>query len=163
MRTSLLLAASLALAACSKPEPPTVKPVSGRLTGISTSGIDIEAKLEATNPNDFDIQVKSFTATVTLDHKIDIGTITETRAVTLPANKKKTFDLPISVKWSDVAALVPLALSNRDVPWDADGTVKITAESMDVSLPFKVNGLIPHQQLVTAASKSLPNLPALPF
>jgi len=168
-RPLVLLAAVLGLAACTrlggctKPEPPTVKPVSGRITGINNTGLEVEAKLEATNPNDFDIQVKSFTATVTLDHQINLGTVTSNQAVTLPANKKKVFELPIVVKWHDVSALVPLGLSNRDVPWDADGTVKVSAESLEVNVPFKVDGVVTHQQIVTAVGRSLPRLPALPF
>jgi LEA14-like dessication related protein len=159
----LLFAAALGLLQCTKPEPPTVKPVSGKVTGINGTGLDVEAKLEAHNPNDFEIKVKSFSATVTLDHKLSIGPVSSPQAVTLPANKNKVFDVPISVKWNDVAALAPLALSNKDVPWEAEGTVKIVAESLEVSLPFKVNGVITHQQLVSAVSKSLPKLPALPF
>ena len=140
-----------------------VRPVSGRLVGINNAGIDLEAKLEAENPNDFEIQVKSFTATVTLDRQINVGTVTSAHAVTLPAKKKKVFEVPISVKWNDVLALAPLSLSNRDVPWEAEGTVKISAESLTVNLPFKVNGVLTHQQIMTAVSKSIPKLPGLPF
>jgi LEA14-like dessication related protein len=169
MRSSrpILIAAALGLAACNrgcaKPEPPTVRPVSGRVTGINNVGLEVEAKLEAQNPNDFDIQVRSFTSTVTLDQKVALGPVTSNHPVTLPANKKKIVDLPITVKWQDVQSLAPLALSSRDIPWEAEGTVKIDAESLEVSLPFKVNGVVTHQQLVSAVSKSLPKLPALPF
>jgi LEA14-like dessication related protein len=159
----LLFAAALALGACSKPEPPTVRPISGKLVSISPTGMTVEAKLEATNPNDFELSVKSFTATVTLDHAHNIGTVTSPHAVTLPAKKKKQIDVPITLKWNDVAALAPLALSNRDVPWEAEGTVKIGADVMDVELPFKVSGVVTHAQLSQAVGKSLPKLPGLPF
>src|SRR5262249_14825889 len=132
---NVLLAAALGLSACTKPEPPTVKPVSGRVAGISGAGIDVEAKLEAYNPNDFEILVKSYTATVTLDKRIEIGSMTSSHPLSLPAKQKKVFDVPISVKWNDVAVLAPLALVNRDVPWEAEGTVKIRADTLDVSLP----------------------------
>jgi LEA14-like dessication related protein len=159
----LLFAAALGLVACSKPEAPTVTPISGRVTGISTSGLDVAAKLEAYNPNDFDISVKSFTATVTLDHQYTIGTVTIAHAVELPAKKKKVFEVPISVKWNDVAALAPLALSNRDVPFDAEGKVKVSAASLDVELPFKVSGVVTHQQITQAVGRSIPKIPGLPF
>jgi LEA14-like dessication related protein len=133
------------------------------VTGINTGGIEVEAKLEAYNPNDFEIQVKSFSATVTLDRQINVGTVTSPQQVTLPAKKKKVFDVPIAVKWNDVASLAPLGLSNRDVPWAADGTVKITASSLDVDVPFKVNGVVTHQQIVQAVGRSLPRIPGLPF
>ncbi len=50
----LLVAAVLALSSCSKPEPPTVTPISGRVSAISTTGITVDAKLEAYNPNEFE-------------------------------------------------------------------------------------------------------------
>jgi LEA14-like dessication related protein len=153
----------LALLACSKPEPPTVRPVSGRFVGISATGLDVEAKLEATNPNDFEIKVKSFTADVTLDHRIKVGSITSASTITLPPKQKKVFEIPISVKWEDVSALVPLGLSNRNVPWEAEGKVKLSADDIDVSLPFKVDGVLTHQQITTAVSKSIPQIPGLPF
>lgn len=159
-----LLVAALALAAgCVKPEPPTVKPISGRVSAISNQGITVEAKLEAYNPNSFDIKVKSFTAKIVLDTNLDIGTVSSPQAVTLPAGKKKQFDVPIQVKWNDAAALVPLGLSNRDVPYEATGHVKISAESLDVDLPFRVTGVVTHQQIVQAVGRSIPQIPGLPF
>ena len=158
---SLLVLAALAVAACSPPEPPTFKPISGRVTAITADGLDIEAKVEAYNPNDFDIPVESCTATVTLDHKYNVGTVTMPRPVTLPAQKKKLVDLPISLKWNDVASLAPLALVNRDIPWDADVKVKVDAKATDVVLPFKVSGVVTHQQIVTAVGRSLPRIPGI--
>ena len=160
---SLLVAAALALAACTRPEPPTVKPISGKLTAIGPNGLDVEARLEAYNPNDFDIQIQSFTATIVLDHQVDLGQVTGPRAVTLPAKKKKVFDVPMAVKWNDVAQLVPFGLSSRDVPWDADGTAKIHTDALDLDLPFKVSGVVTHQQIMQAAGRALPRIPGLPF
>jgi LEA14-like dessication related protein len=140
-----------------------VTPISGRVTSISTTGMAVEAKLEAENPNDFDIKVKSFTATIVVDGKYSIGTVTSNHALTLPAHKKKQFDLPISMNWSDVGALVPLSLSNRDVPYEASGDVTVVARSVEIELPYKVTGVITHQQIVQAVGKSLPKIPGLPF
>ena len=159
----LLAAAALALAGCSTPEPPTVKPISGRITTIDSNGITVEAKLEGHNPNDFDIKVKSFTATIVLDDKHNIGTVTSQQAITLPAEKKKVIDLPIAVKWNDVASLAPLALQNRDVPYEASGKVKVAAKSIDVELPFKVTGTVTHAQIMQAVGSAIPQIPGLPF
>jgi LEA14-like dessication related protein len=162
LATAVLALAAPLLASCTKPELPTVKPVSGKLTGINTTGIEVEAKLEAYNPNDFDIEVRGYTATMVLDHKINVGTITSQQKVTLPAKKKTTFDVPVNVKWNDATQLAPLALSTRDVPWDAEGKVKIGGDMIDVELPFKVNGTLTHQQIVQAVNRSLPKIPGLP-
>jgi LEA14-like dessication related protein len=159
----LALPAALSLGACSKPEPPTVTPISGRVVSISSAGMNVEAKLEAYNPNDFDMTVKSFTAAITLDHQYNVGTVTAPHALKLPAKKKKTFDMPMSLKWNDVAAIGPLALQNRDVPWEAEGTVKVTAEDITVEVPFKVGGTVTHKQIVDAVGKSIPKIPGLPF
>ena len=158
---SLALVTALALVACSRPEPPTVKPISGRVTAISATGLDLEAKLEAYNPNDFDIPIKSVTAVITLDHQYNAGTVTSTHPVTLPAQKKKVFDLPISVKWNDVTSLAPLALVNRDIPWDADIKVEVDTKGVTVTVPFKLSGVLTHQQIVTAVGRSLPRIPGL--
>jgi LEA14-like dessication related protein len=157
----LLAAAVFALAACSKPEPPTITPVSGRVSSISTTGLTVEAKLEGYNPNDLDLGVKSFTANIVLDGSIDLGKVSSAHAIKLPAHKRTKFDVPIAVKWNDVGALAPLAMSNKDVPYEATGTVKVSADDIDVELPFKVSGVVTHQQIVQAAGKSIPHIPGL--
>ncbi len=162
-RSVFAAAATVALVACSRPEPPTVTPISGRVISISNTGITVEAKLEGYNPNDFDIAVKSFTATVVLDHQYNIGTVSSPHAVSLPARKKKVFEVPISVKWNDVGALAPLALSNKDVAYDATGTVQVSAGSVDVDGPFAVSGVVTHAQISQAVGKSIPKIPGLPF
>jgi LEA14-like dessication related protein len=158
----LFLAAALALAACSPPEPPTVTPVSAKVQSISPSGITVEAKLEAYNPNDFDITARSFTATVTLDKSLNIGTVTSQHSVTLPAKKKTRFDVPIPLQWQDVTYLAPLALSNRDVPFEAEGKVKASAKSVDLEMPFKVSGIVTHKQIQQAVGSAIPKVPGLP-
>jgi LEA14-like dessication related protein len=155
--------ASVALVACSRPEPPTVQPISGRVSAISNTGITVDAKLEAYNPNDFEINVKSFTATVVLDHQYNVGTVTSTHAVSLPAKKKKVFEVPITIKWNDVGSLAPLAMSNKDVPYDASGTVKVGTGSFEVEVPFKVSGVVTHAQISQAVNKAIPHIPGLPF
>jgi len=162
-RPLLAAVATVALVACSRPEQPTIQPISGRVSAISNTGITVEAKLEAYNPNDFEIAVKSFTATIVLDHQHNIGQVTSAQAVTLPARKKKVFDVPIAIKWNDVGALAPLAMSNKDVPYDASGTVKVGSGSFEVEVPFKVSGVVTHAQISQAVGKAIPHLPGLPF
>jgi len=158
-----LAAAAVAFVACSRPEVPTVQPISGRVSAISNTGITVDAKLEAYNPNDFEISVKSFTATIVLDHQYNIGTVTSAQAVTLPAKKKKLFEVPITIKWNDVGALAPLAMSSKDVPYEASGSVKVDTGSIDLDVPFKVTGVVTHAQISQAVGKAIPRIPGLPF
>jgi LEA14-like dessication related protein len=160
---ALLLAAALGLAACSRPEPPTVKPVSARVTSVGTNGIALNAKLEADNPNDVDLSIKSLSATITLDGKYTVGTVTIPHAITLPAKKKKQFEVPISMPWGNVAEIAPLALQNRDVPYEVKGTVKGGTESIDLQMPFTVTGVVTHQQIQQAVGSAIPKGIPLPF
>ncbi len=152
----------LALAACSKPSAPKVTPISGRVTSTSASGINVEAKLEADNKNDIDLDIESFTAKLKLDNAVDVGPVTAPHAIHLPAHKKVQFDLPISFKWTEVLSLAPLALSNKDVPYEASGTVKVGAEGLEVEVPFKVTGVVTHAQMQAAVGKAIPKVPGLP-
>ena len=49
----LALAAAFGLLACSKPEPPTVRPVSGRFVGINTTGLELTASHDQVRLRDF--------------------------------------------------------------------------------------------------------------
>jgi hypothetical protein len=49
------------------------------------------------------------------------------------------------------------------VPYEASGTVKVSAESIDVEVPFKVSGVLTHQQVVQAVGSAIPKVPGLPF
>jgi LEA14-like dessication related protein len=160
---SLLLAAALGLAACSRPEPPTVRPISGRVTSIGTNGIALSAKLEADNPNAFEVSIKSLSATITLDGKYTVGTVTIPNAITLPAKKKKQFEVPISMPWGNVADVAPLALQNRDVPYEVKGTVKGGAEGIDLEMPFTETGVVTRQQIQQAVGSAIPKGIPLPF
>ncbi len=158
----LLFAAALALAGCSRPEPPEITQVSGKVTSIDPSGIGVQATIEARNPNDFDLEIKSFTAKLTLDNNVDLGNISGPNPVKLPKKKKTKFNVPISIKWRDAAALAPIAASGRDVPYVVDGTVELR-EPVEMSVPFKVTGTVTHAQIMQAVGKSTPKVQGLPI
>jgi LEA14-like dessication related protein len=160
---ALLFATVLVYGGCTRPEPPTITPISGRVTQISPSGITVTAKLEGYNPNGFHIRVKSATTHLVLDSTYDVGTMTLQYPVDLPSQKRQTFEIPVSLNWRDVLTLVPMALSNRDVPYVADGTIQVSAASIDLEVPFKVTGFVTHKQLVEAVGRSVPKIQGLPL
>jgi hypothetical protein len=41
--------------------------------------------------------------------------------------------------------------------------VSLTASGLDVSLPFKVDGVLSHQQIMAAVGRSIPKIPGMPF
>lgn len=164
-KAGLLFAAALALgctlAGCSRPEPPQITSISGRVTTIDPNGINVTANLEAYNPNDFALEIKTATGKITLDGSIDLGQVTVPNPVKLPARKKVKFNVPIAVKWHDAASLVPLGASGKDVPYTVDGTVDLK-EPVEMQVPFKVSGVVTHAQIMQAVGKSSPKVQGLP-
>lgn len=158
---SLLLAAALTLAACSSPEPPTLTPERATVTAVTPAGIELRVRLDAHNPNAFDISAQSVKANVKLDGKYDLGAVTVPVALRLPAKKRVPLEVPVSVKWRDLTGLVALAASQRGVPYEVDGTVAVGGEKLNVDVPFKLQGTITQEQLKQALGNSLPTIPGL--
>lgn len=158
----LLAAAALLALACSKPEPPTISPKSGEVTGVTPRGVDMKVSLEAKNPNGFDITARSVTAKITLD-RYDLGTVTSPSGVTIPAHGSSTFAVPVSVTWNDLGAIAAMAATQADVPYKVDGTITLGSDKISFDVPFHLEGKVPHDQIVKATLQSLPKIPGLPL
>jgi LEA14-like dessication related protein len=154
------LAASFALA-CSKPQPPTLVPRKATITGMSPASIAMQLDLDATNPNAFPLVVQAVTAKVRFDKQYDMGTATITQSFDIPGGATTPLSVPLSIPWSNVAPLVSLAASGKDVTYDVDGTVAIGGSSLDLKLPFTATGTITHDQIMKATMSSLPAIPGL--
>src|SRR6516162_2688143 len=98
-RLLLLLAAAVAVAACSKPAPPTLTPERVSVTGVDASGLALTVTISATNPNSSDLTVSDVSSHVVVD-KHDVGTVTVPQSMTLPAGKTTKIDVPVKVSWS---------------------------------------------------------------
>jgi hypothetical protein len=159
VRSGLLIALVGAVGlGCSKPAPPTLTPQRATLAQITPLGLDLSVELSAMNPNASDLAAQSVTAHVVVDNRIDLGTLTLPQAVTLPAGKATALDVPLSVKWNDLAALAQLGAENRSVPFSVDGTLKMGGTLLDLTVPFHIDGTATHEQIVRAAMSSLPGL-----
>jgi Late embryogenesis abundant protein len=164
MRTRDLLVAAVALCAsgCSKPSPPTFAPVSVTATSLTPLGIDLSVVLNATNPNTIPLMAQSVSGHVVLESSVDLGTVTSTQPISLPSMKTISVTVPLSVKWSSMAALLKVAASPGDVPYAVDGTVTMGDALVNVSLPFHLDGVVTHEQIVSAAAHAVPGLPRMP-
>jgi LEA14-like dessication related protein len=153
---------SVLLLACEKPSPPKLTPVSGRVTSVSITGIGLEVVLDAHNPNGIAITTRSMTGKITLDGKYHVGDVTTATTVKLPANKSTRLTIPMTVQWKDIGSVVALAASNRNVPYRIDGTVAIGGESINFDVPFVIDGVVTHAELVQATANSIPKIPGIP-
>ena len=160
-RRHLVAAAALVLVACSKPQPPRLTPLSAKVTAISTQGLDVALKLEADNPNDSAITARSLTATITLDGRYVLGTVTVPHNINLPPHQKTVLDVPVSSRWKDLAGLTTLAMAGKDVPYKIDGKVELGGDMVSIDVPFQVGGTVTREQLAQAALSSLPKIPGL--
>jgi LEA14-like dessication related protein len=146
---------------CSKPVAPVLTPHRAAVTGIGLAGIDMSVELGVENPNRIDLSARSVTAHVVLEDQVDLGTVTVSRPLTIPAGQATELSVPVSVKWQDVATLTALALSNRDIRYDVDGAVNVGGETLNVNVPYRLSGTITHADLINATMRSLPALPDL--
>jgi LEA14-like dessication related protein len=155
---SACLAAALAVA-CSKPSPPTITADRATVTSVDAQSIHFDVALTAANPNAVDLTVSDVKAHVVLDKRVDLGTFTLPKAVTLPAGKSTAIDAPVSLQWTDLASLAQLATSKTNVPFTVDGTVELGEALLHVSVPFQLTGTISPQQLAGTVLRGLPALP----
>jgi len=158
----LALTTALGLAACSRPQPPKVTPEGGRVTSISLGGLDVDVRLKVENPNDIDLDVESVVAHVTVDGTYDLGTVVIPKAVHLPANKTIEAVVPVHGAWGNLAALAPLAQKHADIPYEIDGTAKVS-NVVTLDLPFKITGTLSRAEMMRIAASAIPKLPGLPF
>jgi LEA14-like dessication related protein len=156
------LAFAAILSACSKPKPPEITPKRAKVTAVTPAGIELLAEMEATNPNGVDLVIESVTAKMTIDTTFDVGTVTVPKTVTLPSKKATPMDVPMTVKWTDMAAMAKLAASNRDVPYDVEGKVTLGGVLLGITVPFHMKGTMTHAELVKATMQSIPTIPGLP-
>ena len=161
MRSSTLLLA-LALAACSKSEPPTITPEAIQLLRISPAGAELEATLDAWNPNDEDLTASSLSTTVTLGGKPDVARAIVVKPLELPAKQRQRVVVPISVEWADKAALLALAEANQDAQYHVEGSVEFEGKRGVVKAPFRIEGRMTPAELKQATTAAPPPAPPPP-
>jgi hypothetical protein len=154
-----LPAAIVVLVGCARPKPPTITPEKATITSIGPGGIGVLLELGLDNPNSVELAGRSVTAKVVLDGKYDLGTVTAPNGIKLPAGKRTDLTMPMSLPWKDLTSLLALAGQSRNVPYEVDGTLTVGGDTLHADVPFHLNGVLTHEQLIQATVNSLPRLP----
>ncbi len=149
------------LSACSKLEPPTIVPKSARVATVSPAGLDVVVQVEATNPNSVTLSAQSFTGKATVDGKYELATVTVTKPVVLPPKTPTLIEVPMTMPWQDLNAVVAMSTAQKAVPYVITGTVTVGGESLNVQVPYSMSGTITKEQLTAAAMRSIPAIPGL--
>jgi LEA14-like dessication related protein len=151
--------AVLVLAACSRPKPPTIAPEKAVVTAIGPTGMEMNVELGVDNPNSVDLSARSVTAKVVLDGKYPMSSVTVPHEFTLKARAKSHLIVPMALRWEEVSTLLALASSNRNIPYDVDGTVTLGGDALNLDVPFHLRGELTREQLLQTTINSLPRWP----
>ncbi len=157
MRVSHLVLTLFAVG-CSRPAPPTIAAERATVTRVDASGITLDLELTATNPNTTDLSVRELTAHLVLSGDRDVGTVTVPDAVALAAGRATPLSVQVSLTWSDLGTLAPLALAGTDVPYSVDGKLSLGGMLRSIDVPFRLSGSIPRDQMIRAAIPAIPGL-----
>jgi LEA14-like dessication related protein len=153
--TSPLALAALALAGCSKPEPPTVRPVSVRTTAVSPARLTLGVELDVYNPNSFALAVSNVSGVLELLDGAPLGTAQAAPQVPLPAQASSLVKLQLDVPWQNLAALTPFALSGADVPYRFRGTARMGGERLNADVAFVLEDKLTRNQVVELGLRGL--------
>lgn len=157
-RAALFLAASLAVSACARPQPPRITPRAAAVTGVDGSGLRLRVQLMAHNPNSIDVTVQRIDVDVTIGGQA-LGRSTVSNRVRLVARQ----DLPISVDltagWRDLPGLLAASVLNENVPYRLDGTARVGGDRINVDVPFRMESTLPRRILIEAAGNTVNGLP----
>ncbi len=158
---SLLFA--LLLAACSKPEPPTIEPEGAVVKSVTPQGLDVEMTIDAYNPNSIPLIARSVKARVKLDGRIDLGEVEVPTEVKVPAKKHEKIVAPVSVKWQDASAVAIMAATRESVPFTIEGSANVGIDDVNFDIPFTTEGSLTRDQLMKMGMQNLPQFPKLPL
>src|SRR4051812_596840 len=146
-RTAVLMAAAVLaaaiLAACAslvpKPLPPQVALQGIRVTRLTPLDARLAITLIVRNPNTYDLFVKDFGATVSVDDK-PLFTGTLTAPVTLVASGETRVEIEASTDFRAIASALELLTRLGNVPYEIAGSAVV---QNGLRLPFSRRGELP--------------------
>lgn len=151
-RQSLWLAMSLAatVAGCSKPKPVQLVPQSVQLASIGPEGVELSLQLNAHNPNGFPIYASAVNATFELRDGEELGRGSSTPAFKIPADGDATLPANLLLRWTNLTRLTPYALAAKPLPYRVRGSARLGGESLNVEVPFSIDGQLTPEQVIQA-------------
>lgn len=163
--TSPVLGLALALgvsAGCTEIQPPNVTPTSVTITKVTAESAEIEASVEATNPNKVELTANTVASKVTIGGKPGVANAMVTSSLVLPALQKAPAKIPLRIVWVDKAALGALAEAKTTAPYEVEGTVDFVAAGggKSVRTVFVVKGTMSAEDLGRAAGAATAPPPA---
>jgi LEA14-like dessication related protein len=137
---------------CAKPKPPTLTPKSAQVLAFGATGVSLAVTFDVFNPNRFPLIVHAVDGRFSLGSGagVELGKAHAEPASSIPARGTSTVTSNVTMGWTNLAALTPFMLSPAAVPYRFDGTATLGGESLNVNLPFTLNGELTRAQLIDA-------------
>lgn len=154
---AVICSALTGLGACAKPKPPIVTPKSAQVLAVAPGGVQLAVAFEVTNPNRFPLIVHSVDGhfAVGAGAGTELGTAHAEPATSIAAEATSTVTSTVAVGWTNLAALMPFALSAGAVPYTFTGSASLGGSELNVSVPFTLTGELTRAQLISVGMAGL--------
>jgi LEA14-like dessication related protein len=106
---------------------------------ISGGDLRITLKVEADNPNRFDLTLTALTYTFTLDQR-QVAKGALATEVHLPASARSMIDLPVTAHLSPTGGLLKSIFSARESTYKIEGTAHVSTAFGGTEVPFSGSG-----------------------
>jgi LEA14-like dessication related protein len=155
----VLLACASVLAACAKPEPPTIAARSARVSSVGPSGLTLAVELDVHNPNSFPLAAHGVDGSLELGDGVELGRAHAAPEAAIPAKESRVVQSELTVNFSNLGALTPFLLLEKPVPYTFKGQAQIGSERLNVGVPFELRGELTRAELLQIGLRGLGNLP----
>lgn len=137
--------------ACSKPKPPTLTPRSAQVSALKPDGVQLALVLGAHNPNGFPIVANQVTGTFELQDGTALGAAQSSESFTIPAGGDQDLKATLDVRFTSLSALAPYAMAAKPVPYRIRGSARLGGDSLNVDVPFTIDGQLTPEQVIAAS------------
>lgn len=111
------------------------------MTGLDTSGIDLELRLGITNTNSFDLSLLGYTFDLrVLALPLSTGGMQET--ILFPAGKETGMRLPVHLKFNDLLEIARQAPDPGNIPYQLNTMLRLKSPLGEMSVPVEKNGVL---------------------
>jgi LEA14-like dessication related protein len=149
--TALLL---WALAGCAKPQQPSVTPEVARVMRVTSQGVELQVTLSVKNPNAFALDAQAVDGTLVVEGGHALGTGQARPNHSIPARGSASVESQVQIAWRDVPSLQPF-LTRERLPYTFKGQVTLGGDTLNVTLPFEIQGTLTREQLLQAGLRGL--------
>ena len=146
---------ALTLGACSKPEPPRITPRTIGVKSVTATGVVLALELDVYNPNSFPITARNVHGSVELGSGVELGRGQAQPQGAIEAKSSRLIHSQLDVRWTNVSALAPFAMSSAAVPYTFRGVASVGGERLNVDVPFTVQGELTREQILQAGLRGL--------